>query len=108
MTHGQIEAYRVKKTEILAKGENVYDSLVELAKEVGASITNRDKGHGKTSEPQLVENIDFALQTASMIETCKTSAENYKIAIKASKTAFWSMIAAWAAIVVGVLIAIFK
>lgn len=109
MTHDQIEAYRVKKTEILAKNTNVYDSLVELAKEVGASITNRDKGYGKASIPQLVENIDLALQTASMIETCRIATENCDIAQRATKAAIChyriaagiailAMIAAWVAV----------
>ncbi len=109
MTHDQIEAYRVKKTEILAKNTNVYDSLVELAKEVGASTINRDRGHGKASIPQLVENIDSALQTASMIETCKIATENCDIAQRATKAAIChyriaagiailAMIAAWVAV----------
>jgi len=44
MTHDQIEAYRVKLSEILAGDSNTYTSLEDLAKKVGASTTNRYKG----------------------------------------------------------------
>jgi hypothetical protein len=111
MTHDQSEAYRIKKTEILAKDPNVYDPLEDLAKKVGASTTNRDRGHGKATIPQLVENIDSALQTASMIETCRIATENCDIAQRATKAAIChyriaagiailAMIAAWVAIFV--------
>lgn len=108
MKHDQIEADRVEKTKILNGDPVDYVSLADLAKKVGASTTNRYKGYGKASIPELVENIDRVLQTASMIDACRTSAENYKIAVTASKTSIVSAIAAWAAVVVGVLIAIFK
>ena len=109
MTHDQIEAYRVKKTEILAKNINVWCSLEGIAKDVGASTTNRDRGHGKASIPQLVEYIDRALQTASMIETCRIATENCDIAQRATKAAIChyriaagiailAMIAAWVAV----------
>lgn len=109
MTHNQIEAYRVKKTKILADDPNTHASLENLAKEVGASITDRYKGHGKASIPGLVENIDRALQTASMIETCRIATENCDIAQRATKAAIWhyyiaagiailAMIAAWVAV----------
>lgn len=108
MTHEQIEAHRVKKTEILAKDLNAHDSLMDLAKKIGASTTNRDKGHGKATIPQLVENIDSALQTASMIETCRIASENCDIVQRATKAAIChyriaagiailAMIAAWVA-----------
>lgn len=109
MTHDQIEAYRVKKTEILADDPHTYDSLVDLAKKVGASTTNRYRGHGKAAIPELVENINSALQTASMIETCRIATENCDIAQRATKAAIWhyriaagiailAMIAAWVAV----------
>lgn len=115
MTHDQIEAYRVEKTKIL-KGDPVnYASSADLAKKVGASTTNRYKGYGKATIPELVENIDNALQTASMIETCRVATENYEIVVTATKAAIknyrtaaaiaiLAMLAAWAAVLVIVLI----
>ncbi len=111
MTHDQIEAYRVKLTEILADDSNTYASLEDLAKKVGASTTNRYKGHGKAAIPELVENINSGLQTAAMVNMCRTAAKNYEIALNATKTAikhYWiagmiailSMLAAWAAVLV--------
>lgn len=111
MTHDQIEAYRVEKTKILAENSNVQDLLIDLAHKVGASTTNRDKGHGKATIPQLVENIDSALQTASMIETCRIATENCDIAQRATKAAIChyrvaaviailAMIAAWVTVLI--------
>ena len=111
MTHDQFEAYRVKLTEILADDPNTYASLEDLAKKVGASTTNRYKGHGKAAIPELVENINSALQTASMIDMCRTAAQNYEIAVTATRAAvrnyriaaaiaILSMLAAWSAVIV--------
>lgn len=111
MTHDQIEAYRVKLSEILADDSNTYTSLEDLAKKVGASTTNRYKGYGKAAIPELVENINSALQTASMIDMCRTAAQNYEIAVTATKEAvtnnriaaaiaILSMLAAWSAVIV--------
>lgn len=123
MTHKEIEKYRQELTNILKEEDKKVrlDKLEELAKKVGASTTrwvtteyyengrvNRTVESNEITETEIVNNIQIALQTASMIDACKASAENYKIAIKASKTAFWSMIAAWAAVVFGALIAVFK
>ena len=83
--------------------------IAAAAKKVGAGTTNRDKGHGKATIPQLVENIDSALQTASMIETCRIATENCDIVQRATKAAIChyriaagiailAMIAAWVAV----------
>lgn len=111
MTHDQIEAYRVEKTKILNSNSDVWASLADLATKVGASTTNKYKGHGKAAIPELVENIDNALQTASMIETCRIATENCDIAQRATKAAIchyriaagiaiFAMIAAWVAVFV--------
>ncbi len=49
---------------------------------------------------ELTDNILKALQTASMIDMCKTSAKNYKIAIVAAIIAALSALAAWFAVLI--------
>jgi len=114
MTHDQIQKYRLKLTDIITGKppyENTHTSLEELAKEVGASTTNKSKGHGKASIPELVDNINDALRTESMIETCRIATENYEIAVTATKATvknYWiaaaiailSMLAAWVAVLI--------
>jgi len=115
MTHDQIEAYRVEKTKILNGDPVDYASLADLANKVGASTTNRYKGYGKAAIPELVENIDSALQTASMIETCRIATENCDIAQRSTKAAIChyriaagiailAMVAAWSAVIVTFLV----
>ena len=103
MTHKEIEGYRKEKTEILkTKEPEKRQRLLDLARKVGASTTNwaRIGGENDATESQLVDNIERALQTATMIDMCKTSAKNYKIAITASIIALLSALAAWAAVLI--------
>ena len=98
MASDQIEAHRLKLTQILANDQNKHNSLKDLSKKVGASITDRYKGHGEASIPQLVDNINQALQTATMIDMCKTANRNYKIALIATIIALGSAVALWIAV----------
>ena len=50
------------------------------------------------SEPELVANIQTALQTASMIIVCRISNKNHWIAIAAAIAAILSALAAWVAV----------
>lgn len=105
MTDEQIEAYRKHLSELTARCSDkqpesrIKEELKELARQVGAStrilwvhptsstITTSD---ADTSE--IIRNIHQALQTASMVNMCKTAAEGYEIATKASRNArihFW-------------------
>jgi len=84
--------------------------LRQLAIEVGANPYLEWAGPKTASNPELVYRIHQALQTTSMIDACRTAAENVRIAeraqqtaCKAQRVAFWSMVAAWVAVVVGIL-----
>jgi hypothetical protein len=127
MTSEQIDAYRKRLQETLSKRkpDGSYQSTVErelqeLAVEVGASTTtcyvHPTKGREVTvtaSTPELAYNIHFALQTASMIDACRTAARNHEIALAAMKetaesqriskhtmrAAWVAAVAAWAAVI---------
>jgi hypothetical protein len=107
MTHKEIEKYRKQLVEIL-QGEDAREDksrqacLKELAEKVGASAMAK-AGMDNAGEAELVDNIHFALQTASMMDMCRTAAKNYWIAFVAALVALASAIAAWTAVYVGVL-----
>lgn len=121
MTRKEIEKYRQKLAEIInrpkqedgnpAKGSK--EDLQKLAQQVGASTraiyTHPTKGRIIAYDAgisDLIDNIHQALQTATMVNMCETSNKNYEIASRATKIAFGSAIAAWAAVLGNVLIAI--
>lgn len=127
MTHEEIEACRQELQNALEKHEakalsdvDALKALRELAKKVGAStqrvfFNNTVSGTkpvcNDAAVPELAYNIHFALQTASMIDACRTAAKNHEITLKAQESARlsqWisvavmfaaiaSAIAAWAA-----------
>jgi hypothetical protein len=93
MTHEETERYRKELQRLLAskrKGDGDYApdvrvNLEELAINVGASIgfysENQDRYCTKnTPIPVLSHNIHQALQTASMIDACRTAAESAMVA----------------------------
>jgi hypothetical protein len=112
MTHEEIEQYRKKLIEIIERpkqsdgnpAEGTKRDLRELAKRVGANTraiytdTNGVLKGYDAGISDLIDNIHIALQTATMIDMCKTSAKNYKIAIMASIIALLSALAAWIAV----------
>lgn len=95
-------------TEILKVREpEKRERLLALAKKVGASRSRYKDvgGEDNATESQLVDNIHQALQTASMVNMCRTSAamceiasRNYKIALVAAVVAGLSAVAAWVAV----------
>lgn len=115
MKRKEIEEYRQKLVEIqmMPKEEGRKGVLHELAKEVGASTehtkivgTSTQKSGNVTettihqnpiSESDLVQNINHALQTASMIDMCKIANRNFVIALIATLIALGSAVAAWVA-----------
>ncbi len=114
MTDEEIEQYRRRLTQIKielrgkSKREERIDELMDLAMEVGASTGRQRLPDGSVDPIGLVNNIHIALQTASMANMCKTAAQGYEMATKASKSAskqFWiaaaiaflSAVAAWVA-----------
>jgi len=120
MTREEIAVYRQKLRDVLKNKQDEgkrLEALKDLAKEVGAGYVHTEIAPTTTkvpdgnrflttihqnpisiSESELVLNINNALQTETMIDMCKTAANNYKIAV-------WSAIAAWIAVFVTVLIA---
>lgn len=119
MTNKEIEEYQKKLQEIIdrpkqpdgnpAKGTK--GDLQELAKKVGASTRAVYTGEGgkqlgyDAGISDLIDNIHTALQTAAMIDACRTASRNFWIAIVAAIIATLIALAAWVAIMVNVLIA---
>jgi hypothetical protein len=100
MTNKKIEEYRkrlVEKWNLPDKEESKRE-LKKLADELGASGCKIYLSGGAASRGELSDYIQNALQTASMIDVCQTSAKNYKIAITAAIIALLSALAAWAAV----------
>ena len=125
MTHKEIEQYRKKLIEIISRkkqpdgnpAKGTKEDLQELAKRVGAST--RAIYTDRVGTPtgidacisDLIDNIHTSLQTAAMIDVCKTAAQGYEIATEASRNAikhYWiavaiavlSAVAAWVAVLV--------
>ncbi len=101
MTRKEIEEYRQRLVEIQKVEEQTkrFEALRELAKEVGASTQGLsmwgDSDRAGVSEGNLVANILNALQTAIMIDMCKTASRNFIIALVATIIAFGSAVAIW-------------
>jgi len=133
MTDAKIEDYRQRLNTSTAQCSDekpegrIHKELKDLAREVGASTrvlwVHPTSSTIKTSDaetPELIRNIHQALQTASMVNMCRTATEGYEIATEASKSAarastrasiqFWfaalvalaSMAAAWVAAIAAI------
>lgn len=90
------------------------EKLKALAKEVGASVTRIEKvlvqqdiygvqkyrEENQITESEIVHNIQFALQTETVIDMCKTAAHNFWITLVAMLIAVFAMLAAWTGVVV--------
>ena len=74
-------------------------AYIELEAELGASGCGGGTILPKEREAEHIRSINQALQTAAMIDMCKTAARNFWIAIVAAIAAVVSAVAAWAAIV---------
>jgi hypothetical protein len=116
----EIAVYRQRLRNILKKDDvkQRLDDLEQLAKDVGAGYvhtkivaaptttthTGSETLHDTTihenpiSESELVLNINNALQTETMINTCKIAARNFWITLLAAMAAVLSTLAAWWAI----------
>ncbi len=119
MTHEEIEAMQRKLQDIVEKhttqnNAHTMKVLGELAKKVGAStqtvfpdiIQPGKRISTDAAIPELAHNIHFALQTASMIDACRTAAKNIEFAERAlagtRRAQFWTIIAVVAAIVTAI------
>ncbi|MBP7052662.1 MAG: hypothetical protein KBE65_16755 [Phycisphaerae bacterium] len=95
------------------QGSGIRGKVEKLAVKVGACTRIIENGSlNPDNLPALVQGIHQALQTASMIDACRTAAENVKLAenaqaaaSRAQQIAFWSMLAAWGAVVVNIVVA---
>ena len=101
MTDEQIEAYRERLNQLTAEcsekkpEEKIHKKLTELARDVGASTrvlwihpTRSITKSSVANTSELIRNIHQALQTATMINMCKTATQGYEIATKAIRNAF--------------------
>lgn len=116
MTRKQIEKKKEDLTDILKEEDtNVrLEKLQKLAKEVGASVTRMGKilvkhdiygkqeyrDENQITESEIVHNIQFALQTETMIDMCNTAARNFWITLVAVLIAVFAMLASWAGVLV--------
>jgi 5-enolpyruvylshikimate-3-phosphate synthase len=98
MTRKEIKENQTELDMILNTVDKETDrvqKLIPLARKVGASSRKGPHGDCVAGEPELVDNIQRALQTASMIDMCEISAKNYKIALIAAIIALLSTVATW-------------
>ncbi len=111
MKRKEIEKKKVELDEILKEPDenDRLNKLKALAKEVGASVTRMGKilvkhdtyggqqyrEENQITESEIVHNIQFALQTETMINECKIASRNFWIAVGATLVAFLATLAAW-------------
>lgn len=104
MTHQEIEHWPQQLSEILKKQEpEKRQELLAFAEKVGASRSHwaRIGGENDATESQLIDNIQRTIQTAAMIDACKTAAKNYKIACVAAVAAAFSSLVALVSVLSG-------
>ena len=104
MTDEELKTFSDKLRHLKSQCSNakqekkLQEKFRELAGEVGAStgsffITNCNICEIKdATTSELMQNIHQALQTASMVNMCRTASQGYEMATKASKSAsrtFW-------------------
>ena len=103
MTDEQIEAYRQRLNTLTDQCSNedqekeIRPELQKLARKVGASRLSvcvfSESAQIKDADTSiLIHNIHQALQTASMVNMCRTATQGYETATEASKRAskqFW-------------------
>jgi len=103
MTNKEIEEYRKRLVEIQKIPDSEQNKRVEalqkLAKEIGGSSKSWQPigGENIATESTLVDHINDALRTATMINMCKTASRNFIIALIATVIALVSAVAAWVA-----------
>jgi hypothetical protein len=109
MTDQRIEKCRQRLIDIrrMSDSGDRNKAYIELSAELGASGCGKDMTPGER-DAEYIRGINQALQTASIINMCKTAARGYEVAIEASRSAsrtFWIMaaiaflsaVAAWVA-----------
>ncbi len=101
MTQKEIEQARKRLVAIkkVADSGKRNKAFIVLAAEVGATGCPRDMPTIGERDAEHIRSIHQALQTAIMINMCKISSKNYKIAIIAAIAAALSAFAAWFAFI---------
>jgi hypothetical protein len=98
MTHEEIEIAwkRLREIAVMEKEGTTTDRettivklLQDLALDVGVWRSNLIS-NSNAEKMQLFQNIHQALQTASMIDACRTAARNHEVALRAQKSAWVS------------------
>jgi hypothetical protein len=113
MTHRESEQYRLELTEITKElpkevgeclPEGLKERLLDIARKVGACTRSaRIDDNGKrivynASIEDLISNIYQALDTASMIETCRISTRSFWITLVSTIISLLAVAAAWVAL----------
>ena len=95
----EVEAQRKKLagTLELPDDKNRVAVLRQLATELGASTIKMHPGYGYAGQPELVHNIQQALQTNAMIAAVRTSSNHVIVAVILTIFSCLSMVAAWIA-----------
>lgn len=95
----EVEAERQQLASALALPDdsNRLSELQRLADELGASTIKMYPGHGHADQPELVHNIQQALQTKAMIAAVRTSSNYLIVTVILAVIAFASMVAAFIA-----------
>lgn len=123
MTDQEIEQKRERLVEI----KKIKDSgekniaIIELIREVGAAGCAAMPETFRERDALNIASIHQALQTATMVNMCKSAAKGYEVAVNASESAkksgkamaviaiialilaLISALAAWAAVIVGII-----
>jgi hypothetical protein len=84
-----------------------FEKLRKLALEVGGSFISKER-QKTANEGELTEGIHRALQTAAMIDACRTASRNFWIAIVAAMAAVLMALSSLIGVVISILVAIFK
>ena len=97
MTFEEIKQCRQELLDILNidPERKQHQPLRNLAKKVGAQQPNATNVEFRD---MIVNNINHALQTATMIEMCRIASRNFWITVMAAIAAVLSALAAWVAI----------
>ena len=77
----QIDRYweRLRECMKIESSGDKNKALIDLRNEVGASYCGRDVGSASEQAAINIAAIQQALQTASMVATCRTTAENVEL-----------------------------
>jgi hypothetical protein len=97
----EINDYRKKLVDTcqIANSGERNKKLLELRAELGASGCGRDTSTGER-DAENIAGINQALQTETMIEMCRITDRNVKVAIIATIIALISALAAWTAVLI--------